>query len=83
MDELLTVTQVAKILGISRTAVLKKIKTGSLTAKKIGNSYIVNRDDVQIIPDRHVSSAQKATIDASVAKTIDEYGETLRLLKDS
>lgn len=83
MEQLLSVTETAKLLRISRTAVLKKIKTGALEARKIGNGYFINKDDLTNVSDREVSKSQKEIINASVKKTIDEYGETLRLLKDS
>lgn len=83
MEQFISVTEAAKVLGITRTAVLKKIKEGALPARKIGNTYIINRDDLNIISDREVSKSQKELIDASVAKAIDEYGEALRLLKDA
>jgi biotin operon repressor len=42
---MLTVTQYAKTLGISRTAVLKKIRLNKLpegiTAEKVGSTYII------------------------------------------
>lgn len=83
MEQFLSVTETAKLLGITRTAVLKKIKTGSLVAKKMGHAYFIDKDDLTVVSDREVSKNQKATIDESVQKTINEYGETLRLLKNS
>lgn len=83
MKQFLSVTQAAELLGITRTAVLKKIKTGALSAKKIGYAYLIDKDDLTIVSDREISETQKALIDASVNKTINEYSETLRLLKDS
>lgn len=83
MEKFLSVTETAKLLGITRTAVLKKIKTGSLVAKKMGHAYFIDRDDLTVVSDREVSNNQKVTIDASVQKTIHEYGETLHLLKDT
>jgi excisionase family DNA binding protein len=39
--ELLSVPEVAVILGITRQAVLKRIRTGRLEATKIGRNYVV------------------------------------------
>lgn len=39
-------TQVAKILGISRIAVFKNIKSGKIRAQKVGRNYIINVDDL-------------------------------------
>jgi excisionase family DNA binding protein len=45
MVKTMSVTQLAEKLGISRTAVLKKIKLGKLpegyTAEKVGNTWII------------------------------------------
>ncbi len=38
--------EVAKILGISRIAVFKRIKSGSLLAIKIGKSYLIEKAQV-------------------------------------
>ena len=39
--DLKSVSEVAKILGVSRQAVLKQINNDKLIAKKIGKSYII------------------------------------------
>lgn len=81
MDKnLFSTIEVAKILGISRQAVLKKIKSGEIKAKKVGRSFIVDRKDVGGILDTVLSEVKKYEIEESVKKTIDEYGETLKLL---
>lgn len=83
MDQLLSVTNAAELLGISRTAVLKRIKNGSIRAQKVGNSYLILKDDLTVVAEREASENQKAEIDKAVSKTIKEYGETLRMLKEA
>lgn len=39
--ELLSVAQAAKLLGITRQAALKRIRTGRLEATKVGRSFVV------------------------------------------
>ncbi|MDP2629443.1 MAG: helix-turn-helix domain-containing protein [Candidatus Harrisonbacteria bacterium] len=39
-------TEVAKILGVSRIAVFKKIKGGTLKAQKVGRNYIIAKEDL-------------------------------------
>lgn len=41
--ELLSVTEVAAVLGITRSAVLQRIDNGSLAAQKVGSTYAVHR----------------------------------------
>lgn len=83
MKPFLSVTEVSQILHISRTAVLKKIKTGSLYAKKIGNTYVIDKDEIALVSNTHPSENQKSVIEKAVKKTMKEYGETLRLFQDS
>ncbi len=42
----LSVTQVAEMLGITRQAVLKRIRAGRLRALKVGHRYVVPREAV-------------------------------------
>ncbi len=75
--------EAADLLGISKVALINQIKTGKLKAQKVGHAYIINGDDLQLIGEKNVSEAQKKEIEVAVDKTIAEYGETLRLLKDA
>lgn len=80
----ISVLELAKILGISRIAVFKRIKKGQIPAEKIGRSYAISMDDVNEIVRGGVSKTltedQKEIIKKAVEKTVKEYGETLRLL---
>ena len=79
-----SVSEVAKLLGISRVAVFKKIKAGKFPAEKVGRSYAISADVVaDLLPsDRPdaLSEARQLEIDRVVGRVIREYGETLRLL---
>lgn len=44
---MISTTQAAERLGISRQAVLKRIKTGSLKAVRVGHSYIIKEKDIK------------------------------------
>ncbi len=72
--------EVARLLGISRIAVFKKIKTGRIPAEKIGRSFTVSKKDLPEILGKTLSTAKKKEIEAAVKKTVKEYGETLKLL---
>jgi excisionase family DNA binding protein len=50
--EHLSVIQVAESLGITRQAVLKRIRTGRLPATKVGRAYVVPRRSVWPDPSR-------------------------------
>ena len=76
----LTTTELAKILGISRIAVFKKIKKGQIKAIKIGRNFAISKDALPEILDRVLGEDKKREIDAAVKKTVKEYGPTLKLL---
>ena len=79
-QQLLTVPQVASLLGISRIAVFKRIKKGQLIAQKYGRNYLVSKHELPDIFSTTLSDAGKKEIEQGVTRTIKEYGETLRLL---
>jgi uncharacterized protein len=49
-SEFLSVAQAAERLGITRQAVLKRIRSGRLPATKVGQAYIVPRSAVSGVP---------------------------------
>lgn len=79
-QKFLSTTEVARVLGISRVAVFKKIRAGLIPARKIGRNYIVAADSLTKSMDAPLTDDRKLEIDAAVKKVMDEYGETLRLL---
>ena len=76
----LTTSELAKILGISRIAVFKKIKKGEIKAARIGKNYAIPRSSLHEILGDTLSEKKKKEIEAAVRRTVKEYGETLRLL---
>ena len=78
--EFLSTSEVAKLLGISRVAVFKKIKSGSIKAQKIGRNFAVNKKDLPEVLGAVLREDKKREIEKAVKKTVEEYGETLKLL---
>ena len=78
--ELLSTTELARLLGISRVAVFKRIKAGKIKARKIGRQFFISRRDLPFISGETLSGKQKKEIEGAVKKTVREYGETLKLL---
>lgn len=76
----LTIPQLAKILGLSRIAVYNKVKKGQIKATKIGRNYAIDRKNVANILGKALADEDKKQIDAAVKKTVQEYGQTLKLL---
>jgi excisionase family DNA binding protein len=79
-QEYLTIPQAAKILGISRIAVYNKVKKGQIKAQKIGRSYAIPRSVVGIGTSKTLSARSKRVIDEAVRKTIQDFGEAIRML---
>lgn len=78
--EFISTIEAAKILGVSRIAIFKKIKSGEIKAEKAGRNFIIRRSDLPYILSQSLREDQKSDIHTSVKKAVHEYGETLRLL---
>ncbi len=78
--EFITTTELAKILGISRIAVFKRIKRGQIKAIRVGKNFIISKDSLPEVLGRILSEKNKREIETAVKKTVKEYGQTLRLL---
>jgi excisionase family DNA binding protein len=76
----LSTIELAKILDISRVAVLKKIKLGQIKAIRVGRNYAISVKDLGGILGEELTKKDKAMINRVVKRTVKEYGETLRLL---
>lgn len=79
-EEYISLPELAKILGISRIAVYKKVKKGEIPAQKIGRNYALNKRYLANILGKKLSGREKKVISAAVAKTVKEYGEVLKML---
>lgn len=77
---LISTVELAKLLGLTRMAVFKRIKSGKLKAKKIGRAYYINRNDLPAVLGTVISDKNKKDINEAVSKAVKQYGETFRLL---
>lgn len=73
-------SEVAKLLGISRIAVFKKVKSGEIKAQRIGRSFVIDKNDLPSILGKSLTKSKKQLIERAVKKTVDEYRETLKML---
>jgi excisionase family DNA binding protein len=76
----ITIPQLAKMLGVSRVTVYRKVKAGEIPAEKIGRNYVISDSEINNILNKKLSSKDKEKIEQAVQKIVQEYGETLRLL---
>ena len=78
--QFLTTAEVAKLLGISRVAVFKKIKADKIKATKIGRNFVVDKKDLGNILGEVLTENKKKEIEGAVKRVVKEYGEALKLL---
>lgn len=76
----LTTTELAKLLGISRISVFKRIKARTIRAERVGRAYRIRRVDLPTIFGATIAPARRRMLDAVVGRVVREYGETLKLL---
>ncbi|MBC8470336.1 MAG: helix-turn-helix domain-containing protein [Planctomycetes bacterium] len=76
----ITIPELAKLLGLSRIEVYRKVKKGQIPAIKIGRNYAISDRDINHILGKEMSDKEKKRVDAAVRKTVREYGEVLKKL---
>ncbi len=75
-----TIPELAKLLGVSRIAVYRRVKKGQIPAARIGRTYAITDQTVARILGKKVTRKGRSRIDAAVRKTVREYGEVLKQL---
>ncbi len=75
----LSTGEVAKILGISRVAVFKKIKSGKIAAEKFGGRYLIEPHQLGLFY-KTLDTKTKTKIKVTVQKIFDEYGDVIKKL---
>jgi len=79
-NKYISIPELAKLLGISRIAVYKKVRKGQIRAVKIGRNFAIPKKYISGIIGKDLNEQNKKEIDNAVRKTVQEYGEVLRLL---
>jgi excisionase family DNA binding protein len=78
--DFISIPELAKILGISRIAAYKQVKSGKIKGIKVGRNFIVPAQNLPFILGEALGKEGKNEIEKAVKKTVKEYGETLKLL---
>lgn len=78
-DRYLSTIEAAGVMGVSRIAVFKQIKSGKLRAEKVGRNYIIDRNDLAGIF-KHITPGEKKRVSAAVKKVVKQYGPALKKL---
>jgi len=79
-EKYITIPELAKLLGVSRIAIYNRVKKGQIPATRIGRTYVITDQTIANILGKEVTRTGKQRIDAVVRKTVQEYGEVLKLL---
>jgi excisionase family DNA binding protein len=79
-NKFISTIELAKILGISRIAVFKKIKEGKIKAIKVGRNFIIDKKNLGEIIGTVLGNSEKREIERTVKRMLTEYGETIKLL---
>ncbi len=59
-NNLLSVTEAAKHLGVIRQRVFQLIQTGKLPAVMVGSQYVIKESDLELVKDRPTGRPPKA-----------------------
>lgn len=75
ITDFVSTSEAAKILGLSRIAVFKKIKSAKIPATKIGRNFVIRKTDVLKAMGELLTSGQKRKINRVVEQATKQYGE--------
>jgi excisionase family DNA binding protein len=79
-QKFITIPQLAKLLGLSRIEVYRKVRKGQIPAIRIGRNYAISDSDVAHVLGHKMSDKDKRQISVAVKKVVREYGEVLKRL---
>ena len=79
-EKYITIPELAKLLGVSRIAIYKRVKKGQIPATKVGRTNVITDQTIATILGKEATKRGKEQIDAAVRKTVREYGEVLKQL---
>jgi excisionase family DNA binding protein len=77
--DLISVAEAAKLLGLSRMHVVRKIQKGEIKAIRVGRAYAIDRNQLGGIF-RRISEKERKQVDKAVEKVLKKYGEVIRKL---
>jgi excisionase family DNA binding protein len=78
--DFMTIPELARLLGLSRIAVYRRVKKGQIPARRIGRIYVITDRTIRDILGKKASSSAKRQIDEAVSRTVREYGVVLKRL---
>jgi len=79
INDFISVTEAASLLGLSRKQVWRKIKAGKIKAQKVGRAYVIDKNSLGVIFEE-ITEKEVKLVKYAVDRTIKEYGEVLKKL---
>ena len=76
----ITIPQLAKMMGVSRVTVYRKVKSGEIPATKAGHIYLISNEETEKVLNKELTEDDKKQIGEAVKRVIEEYGEVLKRL---
>ncbi len=77
----MTLPQLAKELGVSRSTVYNRVKSGKIPARKVGSNFIVSARTVErLLGHGRITPARERWIAAVVRRAVEQYGELFKAL---
>ena len=80
-EDYLTPTQLARMMGLSRQAVIDKIKKGLIDATKVGHQYIIDKKELESLKKKGYS-LREAGVKRS-ARSTDDRQSVLKMVRDN
>ena len=68
-------SEVAHILHLSRVEIFRRIKSGRITAEKIGRNYVITHDSLTEALEKSLGVHKKQEIEKAIDKALEEYKE--------
>lgn len=78
--DFLSIPEVAKLLGITRTAVYMQVQRGTIKAKRAGRIYLIQKQYILHMAGHFLSKKDRNQIDQVVKRAFKQYGEALKRL---
>jgi len=78
----LSTTELALLLGISRQAVFKKIRSGQIKARKSGRHLLINKKDLAKTLSTTITKAMEKEMRKAALKVIEKNIEIIKSLRE-
>lgn len=80
-EKYLTIPELAKIIGLSRSQVFRKVQAGLIPHQKVGRINLISKDYVNtVLALGNVTIEDQKEIEKAVKKVVSQYGDVIKKL---